>query len=64
MSEAVATPAESAAAPAALAPAPATIDAGKLANRRVGIRVLVYMVATHAIAGFIMLLFEIGSRKG
>ncbi|GGV32573.1 hypothetical protein GCM10010495_56680 [Kitasatospora herbaricolor] len=46
------------------APAPATIDAGKRANRRVGIRVLIYMVATHAFAGFIMLLFEIGSRKG
>ncbi|MFC8448560.1 DUF6126 family protein [Kitasatospora sp. NPDC057223] len=66
MSEAVATPAAAApadaAAPAVLAPA--TIDAGKRANRRVGIRVLIYMVATHAFAGFIMLLFEIGNRKG
>ncbi|GHH72373.1 hypothetical protein GCM10018781_35080 [Kitasatospora indigofera] len=59
MTEPVALPA----APAG-APAPATIDAGKRANRRVGIRVLIYMVATHAFAGFIMLLFEIGSRKG
>ncbi len=60
MTESVNTPADSAAG----AVAPATIDAGKLANRRVGIRVLVYMVATHAFAGFIILLFEIGSHKG
>lgn len=55
---------ESAAAPAGAAEAlaPATIDAGKRANRRVGIRVLIYMVATHGFAGFIMLLFEVGSR--
>lgn len=45
------------------AEAPKTIDAGKWANRRVGIRVLIYMVATHAFAGFIMLLFELGNRN-
>lgn len=43
--------------------APKTVDAGKWANRRVGIRVLIYMVATHAIAGFLMLLFELGGRN-
>ncbi|MER6397713.1 DUF6126 family protein [Kitasatospora sp. NPDC001603] len=49
---------------AAAAPvAPKTVDAGKWANRRVGIRVLIYMVATHAFAGFIMLLFELGNRN-
>ncbi|MGV9265544.1 DUF6126 family protein [Kitasatospora sp. NPDC003701] len=50
---------------AAVAPAeaPKTVDAGKWANRRVGIRVLIYMVATHAFAGFIMLLFELGNRN-
>jgi hypothetical protein len=63
MSDSVAAPTGSAA-PAAELPAPATIDAGKRANRRVGIRVLIYMVATHGFAGFIMLLSEIGSRKG
>ena len=62
MTEAVATPVTPVT-PAGAA-APATIDAGKRANRRVGIRVLIYMVATHAFAGFIMLLFEIGNRKG
>ncbi|MFF1904284.1 DUF6126 family protein [Kitasatospora sp. NPDC058218] len=45
------------------AEAPKTVDAGKWANRRVGIRVLIYMVATHAFAGFIMLLFELGNRN-
>ncbi|MFB7619963.1 DUF6126 family protein [Kitasatospora sp. NPDC056181] len=45
------------------ADAPKTIDAGKWANRRVGIRVLIYMVATHGFAGFIMLLFELGNRN-
>ncbi|WP_329489042.1 DUF6126 family protein [Kitasatospora sp. NBC_01246] len=48
---------------AAAADAPKTVDAGKWANRRVGIRVLIYMVATHAFAGFIMLLFELGNRN-
>ncbi|MFI6849933.1 DUF6126 family protein [Kitasatospora sp. NBC_00085] len=59
-------PAATVGAPAAEAPAadaPKTIDAGKWANRRVGIRVLIYMVATHAFAGFIMLLFELGNRN-
>ncbi|MET9399692.1 DUF6126 family protein [Kitasatospora sp. NPDC002965] len=59
-----ATPAP-AAAPAAPAPAsaPKTIDAGKWANRRVGIRLVIYTVATHAFAGFILLLFELGNRN-
>ncbi|MGW2545226.1 DUF6126 family protein [Kitasatospora sp. NPDC001574] len=56
-----ATPAP-AAAPAP-APAPKTIDAGKWANRRVGIRLVIYTVATHAFAGFILLLFELGNRN-
>ncbi|MEV7781536.1 DUF6126 family protein [Kitasatospora sp. NPDC088351] len=51
------------AAPVVPAVAPKTVDAGKWANRRVGIRVLIYMVATHAFAGFIMLLFELGNRN-
>ncbi|MFI9331080.1 DUF6126 family protein [Kitasatospora sp. NPDC052868] len=48
---------------AAPADAPKTVDAGKWANRRVGIRVLIYMVATHGFAGFLMLLFELGNRN-
>ncbi|MED7947995.1 DUF6126 family protein [Kitasatospora sp. NPDC058201] len=56
-----ATPAP-AAAPAP-ASAPKTIDAGKWANRRVGIRLVIYTVATHAFAGFILLLFELGNRN-
>ncbi|MFG3050887.1 DUF6126 family protein [Kitasatospora sp. NPDC048239] len=52
-----------AAAVAAPADAPKTVDAGKWANRRVGIRVLIYMVATHGFAGFLMLLFELGNRN-
>ncbi|WP_030397813.1 DUF6126 family protein [Kitasatospora purpeofusca] len=66
-------------APAAVAPAPAaagvpapaavrakpakTIDAGKQANRRIGVRLVIYTVATHAFAGFILLLFELGNRN-
>ncbi|MFJ3788087.1 DUF6126 family protein [Kitasatospora sp. NPDC090091] len=49
------------AAPAA--PAAKTVDAGKWANRRVGIRLVIYTVATHAFAGFILLLFELGNRN-
>ncbi|WP_327679600.1 DUF6126 family protein [Kitasatospora sp. NBC_00458] len=56
---ATAVPAE----PAAPAAAPKTIDAGKWANRRVGIRLVIYTVATHAFAGFILLLFELGNRN-
>ncbi|MFJ4672057.1 DUF6126 family protein [Kitasatospora purpeofusca] len=60
-----------AAAPAAAVPAPAavrakpakTIDAGKQANRRIGVRLVIYTVATHAFAGFILLLFELGNRN-
>ncbi|MFJ9951359.1 DUF6126 family protein [Kitasatospora sp. NPDC091207] len=55
--------ADTAAGAVAPAVAPKTVDAGKWANRRVGIRVLIYMVATHAFAGFIMLLFELGNRN-
>ncbi|MEK2491249.1 DUF6126 family protein [Kitasatospora purpeofusca] len=61
------------AAPAAPAAVPApetgrakpakTIDAGKQANRRIGVRLVIYTVATHAFAGFILLLFELGNRN-
>ncbi|MFC5663079.1 DUF6126 family protein [Kitasatospora misakiensis] len=40
-----------------------TIDAGKQANRRIGVRLVIYTVATHAFAGFILLLFELGNRN-
>ncbi|MCG6494938.1 DUF6126 family protein [Kitasatospora sp. A2-31] len=49
--------------PAPAAPAAKTVDAGKWANRRVGIRLVIYTVATHAFAGFILLLFELGNRN-
>ncbi|WP_153461194.1 DUF6126 family protein [Streptomyces kaniharaensis] len=45
------------------APAPKTVDAGKWANRRVGIRLVIYTAGIHAFAGFIMLLFELGGRN-
>ncbi|MFD4906051.1 DUF6126 family protein [Kitasatospora purpeofusca] len=63
---AVSAPAASAAvpAPAAVRAKPAkTIDAGKQANRRIGVRLVIYTVATHAFAGFILLLFELGNRN-
>ncbi|MCX4686489.1 DUF6126 family protein [Kitasatospora purpeofusca] len=51
-------------APAAVRAKPAkTIDAGKQANRRIGVRLVIYTVATHAFAGFILLLFELGNRN-
>ncbi|MDH6128975.1 DUF6126 family protein [Kitasatospora sp. GP82] len=40
-----------------------TIDAGRVADRRVWIRMIVYTAATHVFAGFILLLFELGSRN-
>ncbi|MEV6209197.1 DUF6126 family protein [Kitasatospora sp. NPDC051914] len=40
-----------------------TTDAGRRTDRRVWIRATIYMAATHAFAGFVILLFEIGSRK-
>ncbi|MFJ4096537.1 DUF6126 family protein [Kitasatospora sp. NPDC089913] len=66
--------APAAAVPAAAVPAPPavaavrekpakTIDAGKQANRRIGVRLVIYTVATHAFAGFILLLFELGNRN-
>ncbi|MFB6888169.1 DUF6126 family protein [Kitasatospora sp. NPDC056327] len=43
--------------------APKTMDAGKWANRRVYHRLVIYTVGIHAFAGFIMLLFELGTRN-
>ncbi|MEV7020876.1 DUF6126 family protein [Kitasatospora sp. NPDC093558] len=43
--------------------APKTIDAGKWANRRVAVRLIIYTAGIHAFAGFIMLLFELGGRN-
>ncbi|MFJ2580031.1 DUF6126 family protein [Kitasatospora aureofaciens] len=43
--------------------APKTVDAGKWADRRVGIRLVIYTAGIHAFAGFIMLLFELGGRN-
>ncbi|MFE7561212.1 DUF6126 family protein [Kitasatospora sp. NPDC057500] len=42
---------------------PKTIDAGKWANRRVYHRLVIYTAGIHAFAGFIILLFELGSRN-
>ncbi|MDY0814416.1 DUF6126 family protein [Kitasatospora purpeofusca] len=59
-----ATETETAAVPAPVRAKPAkTIDAGKQANRRIGVRLVIYTVATHAFAGFILLLFELGNRN-
>ncbi|GAA1388401.1 hypothetical protein GCM10009639_14860 [Kitasatospora putterlickiae] len=43
--------------------APKTMDAGKWANRRVYHRLVIYTAGIHAFAGFIILLFELGSRN-
>ncbi|MFE2107733.1 DUF6126 family protein [Kitasatospora sp. NPDC059463] len=43
--------------------APKTMDAGKWANRRVYHRLVIYTAGIHLFAGFIMLLFELGSRN-
>ncbi|MER8183512.1 DUF6126 family protein [Kitasatospora sp. NPDC094015] len=40
-----------------------TTDAGRRTDRRVWIRATIYMAATHAFAGFVILLFEIGNRN-
>nr|WP_280718314.1 DUF6126 family protein [Kitasatospora sp. MAP5-34] len=40
-----------------------TTDAGRRTERRVWIRAVIYIAATHAFAGFVILLFELGSRK-
>ncbi|MFF7992450.1 DUF6126 family protein [Kitasatospora xanthocidica] len=42
---------------------PKTMDAGKWANKRVYLRLVIYTASIHAFAGFIMLLFELGSRN-
>ncbi|MFD5466310.1 DUF6126 family protein [Kitasatospora sp. NPDC127059] len=42
---------------------PKTMDAGKWANKRVYLRLVIYTAGIHAFAGFIMLLFELGSRN-
>ncbi|MEV8327492.1 DUF6126 family protein [Kitasatospora sp. NPDC056731] len=55
--------AAAATAPAAPTPAPVTVDAGISANRRVGVRLVIYTAGIHAVAGFIMLLFELGNRN-
>ncbi|GAA2740076.1 MULTISPECIES: DUF6126 family protein [Kitasatospora] len=39
-----------------------TTDAGHRTDRRVWIRATIYIAATHAFAGFVILLFEIGGR--
>lgn len=40
-----------------------TTDAGHRTDRRVWTRAIIYMAATHVFAGFVILLFELGSRK-
>ncbi|MFI9321324.1 DUF6126 family protein [Kitasatospora aureofaciens] len=41
---------------------PKTMDAGKWANKRVYLRLVIYTAGIHVFAGFIMLLFELGNR--
>ncbi|MFB7128159.1 hypothetical protein DR950_26160 [Kitasatospora xanthocidica] len=60
------TPAADAENPAAGADTPAgpkTMDAGKWANKRVYHRLVLYTVGCHLFAGFIILLFQLGSRN-
>ncbi|MFE7592356.1 DUF6126 family protein [Kitasatospora sp. NPDC057512] len=60
------TPAAGAENPAAGADTPAgpkTMDAGKWANKRVYHRLVLYTVGCHLFAGFIILLFQLGSRN-
>ncbi|MFI9365928.1 DUF6126 family protein [Kitasatospora sp. NPDC053057] len=42
---------------------PKTMDAGKWANKRVYLRLVIYTAGIHVFAGFIMLLFELGNRN-
>ncbi|MFG2847728.1 DUF6126 family protein [Kitasatospora sp. NPDC101155] len=42
---------------------PKTMDAGKWANKRVYHRLVIYTAGIHVFAGFIILLFELGSRN-
>ncbi|MFJ8474045.1 DUF6126 family protein [Kitasatospora sp. NPDC094011] len=42
---------------------PKTVDAGKWANKRVYHRLVIYTVGCHLFAGFIILLFELGTRN-
>ncbi|MGW2373535.1 MULTISPECIES: DUF6126 family protein [Kitasatospora] len=61
-----ATPAAAATAPVGAADTsagPKTMDAGKWANKRVYLRLVIYTAGIHAFAGFIMLLFELGNRN-
>ncbi|MET8627185.1 DUF6126 family protein [Kitasatospora sp. NPDC004669] len=51
------------AAAADTAAGPKTMDAGKWANKRVYLRLVIYTAGIHAFAGFIMLLFELGNRN-
>ncbi|MEV6977655.1 DUF6126 family protein [Kitasatospora sp. NPDC093806] len=67
MTDSAITPAQSAA-PSSIpggAPAPVakTMDAGKWANRRVAVRLVIYTAGIHAVAGFIILLFQLGGRN-
>ncbi|MEV4433337.1 DUF6126 family protein [Streptomyces sp. NPDC049555] len=41
---------------------PATQDSEKRAERQIALRVLVYVFITHALAGFIWLLFFLGDH--
>ncbi|MER7845425.1 DUF6126 family protein [Kitasatospora sp. NPDC096077] len=60
-----AAPADTAAPAAApdTAAGPKTVDAGKWANKRVYHRLVIYTVGCHLFAGFIILLFELGTRN-
>ncbi|MGA5817313.1 DUF6126 family protein [Kitasatospora sp. NPDC094028] len=42
---------------------PKTMDAGKWANKRIYLRLVIYTVGCHAFAGFIILLFQLGNRN-
>ncbi|MEU3570103.1 DUF6126 family protein [Kitasatospora sp. NPDC036755] len=57
-----ATAAHGAAAPDTAA-GPKTMDAGKWANKRIYVRLLIYTAGCHLFAGFIILLFQLGSRN-
>ncbi|MFJ4191339.1 DUF6126 family protein [Kitasatospora sp. NPDC089509] len=66
MADPTTTAAADTAAPAAApdtAAGPKTVDAGKWANKRVYHRLVIYTVGCHLFAGFIILLFELGTRN-